>query len=79
MNENEIKRKFNIISEEVKPKPRIVRNCFRAFWVGGLICLIGQIIFNFLSLIHIEIIFSYGGTKKIEIKNILQILKKVMK
>ena len=49
MNENEIKRRFNIISEEVKPKPRIVRNCFRAFWVGGLICLIGQIIFNFLS------------------------------
>ena len=49
MKENEIKRKFNIISEEVKPKPRIVRNCFRAFWVGGLICFIGQMIFNFLS------------------------------
>ena len=25
----------------------ILRNCFNAFWVGGLICSIGQIIFSF--------------------------------
>ena len=25
----------------------IVKNCFNAFWVGGLICSIGQIIFDF--------------------------------
>lgn len=28
------------------PNSPIVKNCFNAFWVGGLICLIGQIILN---------------------------------
>lgn len=30
-----------------QPKRPIVKNCFRAFWVGGTICLIGQGIENF--------------------------------
>ena len=29
------------------PNSPILRNCFNAFWVGGLICSIGQIIFSF--------------------------------
>lgn len=32
---------------EKTPNSPIVKNCFNAFWVGGLICTIGQIIFNF--------------------------------
>ena len=28
------------------PNSPILKNCFNAFWVGGLICTIGQIIFN---------------------------------
>lgn len=28
------------------PNSPIVKNCFNAFWVGGLICVIGQIIMN---------------------------------
>ena len=28
------------------PNSPIIRNCFNAFWVGGLICSIGQIILN---------------------------------
>jgi stage V sporulation protein AC len=30
-----------------QPKPAYVKNCFRAFWTGGLICAIGQVFFNF--------------------------------
>ena len=29
------------------PNSPILKNCFNAFWVGGLICSIGQIIFSF--------------------------------
>ena len=29
------------------PNSPILKNCFNAFWVGGLICSIGQIIFNY--------------------------------
>lgn len=28
------------------PKPNYIKNCIRAFWVGGTICIIGQIINN---------------------------------
>ena len=30
--------------EELSPKSPIGKDCFRAFWVGGLICLLGQLI-----------------------------------
>ena len=29
------------------PNSPILKNCFNAFWVGGLVCSIGQIIFSF--------------------------------
>ena len=32
------------------PNSPILKNCFNAFWVGGLICSIGQIIFSFCQL-----------------------------
>ena len=33
------------------PKSPIVKDCFNAFWIGGLICLLGQLAMNgFLSL-----------------------------
>lgn len=39
------------------PNSPILKNCFNAFWVGGLICSIGQIILN--------ICVSYGIDKQI--------------
>ena len=27
--------------------PLYSKNCFNAFWVGGLICIIGQLIFDY--------------------------------
>ena len=32
--------------DKKSPNSPILKNCFNAFWVGGLICSIGQIIFN---------------------------------
>lgn len=29
------------------PDSPILKNCFNAFWVGGLICIIGQLIFDY--------------------------------
>lgn len=41
-NENKIKERFKEISNEVSPKSHLLRNCFRAFFVGGILCDIGQ-------------------------------------
>lgn len=49
VNENTIIEKFNQLIKEVKPKTKIVRNCARAFLVGGLICDLGQVIINILN------------------------------
>ncbi|WP_346938357.1 stage V sporulation protein AC [uncultured Clostridium sp.] len=46
--ESKIKAKFQNVYENSKPKPTIFKNSFRAFWTGGLICVIGEVIFKIL-------------------------------
>ena len=41
--------KVSDLKKEVEPKPQIVKNCIRAFLVGGLICDLGQIIMTVLK------------------------------
>lgn len=49
--EERMKQRFQTISSEVRPKSKIIRNCINAFLVGGLICVIGQLVMNyFISL-----------------------------
>ncbi|MDZ7543553.1 stage V sporulation protein AC, partial [Clostridium perfringens] len=43
-NEQQIMDKFQTIANQTNPKPKLVRNCVRAFLVGGAICTIGQIL-----------------------------------
>lgn len=43
ISEKEIQERFKNIANTINPKPRIVRNCARAFLVGGAICTLGQI------------------------------------
>ena len=33
--------------DKTSPNSPIFKNCFNAFWVGGLICVIGQLIFDY--------------------------------
>ncbi|MHB8124111.1 MAG: stage V sporulation protein AC [Desulfitobacteriaceae bacterium] len=37
---------YQALSKQITPKPTVVKNTIRAFFVGGLICMIGQIISN---------------------------------
>ena len=40
-------KEYNEYVNKKSPDSPILKNCFNAFWVGGLICSIGQIIFDF--------------------------------
>lgn len=43
------KEEYQKIVEEVMPKSNLVKNCLNAFWVGGTICAVAQIITNSLD------------------------------
>ena len=43
----ETKKEYQDYVDKKSPNSPILKNCFNAFWVGGLICSIGQLIFNF--------------------------------
>mgnify|MGYP002520850611 CR=1 FL=1 len=43
----ETKKDYQNYVENKSPNSPILKNCFNAFWVGGLICSIGQIILDF--------------------------------
>lgn len=40
-------KKYNEYVKQKSPNSPILKDCFNAFWVGGLICSIGQIILDF--------------------------------
>lgn len=37
---------YGKLVKDLSPKSPILKNCINAFWVGGLICMIGQLIMN---------------------------------
>ena len=39
-------REYGKMIEEMAPKSPMIKDCFNAFWIGGLICTIGQLILN---------------------------------
>lgn len=43
----ETKQEYSEYVDKKSPNSPIFKNCFNAFWVGGLICSIGQIIMDF--------------------------------
>ena len=40
---------YNRYIERLSPPSPMWKNCLNAFWTGGLICLLGQVIFNLFS------------------------------
>ena len=38
---------FQALTEELAPRSPMGKDCFHAFWIGGLICTIGQVFLNF--------------------------------
>lgn len=53
------KEEYQTYVDEKTPNSPILKNCFNAFWVGGLICSIGQIIFEFCKIRGIDETNSY--------------------
>ena len=47
MKEINTSKDYNDYVDKKTPNSPILKNCFNAFWVGGLICSIGQIIFDY--------------------------------
>lgn len=50
----ETKQEYLDYVDKKSPNSPILKNCFNAFWVGGLICSIGQIIFDFCKFKGLE-------------------------
>lgn len=48
-NEQEKAKKYNQYVENKTPKPDLLKDMFNAFWVGGLICTVGQFFSNFYT------------------------------
>ena len=38
---------YQTLTDELAPRSPIGKDCFHAFWIGGLICTIGQVFLNF--------------------------------
>lgn len=47
MNPLETNKDYQNYVDKKSPNSPILKNCFNAFWIGGLICSIGQIIMDF--------------------------------
>lgn len=56
----ESKEEYQKYVDQKTPNSPILKNCFNAFWVGGLICVIGQFIFEFCQYRQINETNSYA-------------------
>ncbi|MHC1750298.1 MAG: stage V sporulation protein AC [Cellulosilyticaceae bacterium] len=52
-----LKKNYQEVVKQHSPKNALLKNCFRAFWVGGAICALGQGLTN---------LYMYLGMEKIE-------------
>lgn len=59
MNPLETPEQYSNYVDKKSPNSPIYKNCFNAFWVGGLICSVGQIIFDFCKFKGMETTPSY--------------------
>ena len=39
-------KEYQKLVKEISPRSPIGKDCFHAFWIGGLICVIGQVLLN---------------------------------
>ena len=47
-------RQYAKLVSEMAPKSPIKKDCFHAFWIGGLICAIGQLLINGYTALGLE-------------------------
>ncbi len=58
MDNIETKKQYQDYVDKKSPNSPIIKNCFNAFWVGGLICSVGQLIFDFCRFRGLELQIS---------------------
>ena len=58
MNPQDTKKEYQNYVDKKTPNSPILKNCFNAFWVGGLICGIGQLINSYCKYIGFDIQIS---------------------
>ena len=47
-------REYSKLIKDMEPKSPIWKDCLNAFWIGGLICTIGQLIMNGYSMLGLD-------------------------
>ena len=47
-------REYGKLVQSMAPKSPIKRDCFNAFWIGGLICVLGQLFLNAYTALGLE-------------------------
>lgn len=52
-------KEYQTYVDKKSPNSPILKNCFNSFWVGGLICVIGQIILEICKYRGLELEMSY--------------------
>lgn len=52
-------KEYQTYVDKKSPNSPILKNCFNSFWVGGLICVIGQIILEICKYRSLELEMSY--------------------
>lgn len=56
----ESKEEYQKYVDKKTPNSPIIKDCFNSFWVGGLICTIGQLIFEFCRFRNVDETTSYA-------------------
>ena len=47
-------KQYDALVREMSPKSPIGKDCFNAFWIGGLICVLGQVFINLYTSMGLE-------------------------
>ena len=45
---------YQKLAKQMAPKSPLLRDCFHAFWIGGLICVLGQLAMNGFQALGLE-------------------------
>ncbi len=62
---DQMKDKYPQMVDEISPKNKVLMNSLKAFWVGGVICTLGQVITNMLIQFGLTEIEAAGFTSVI--------------
>ena len=47
-------KQYDALVREMSPKSPMGKDCFHAFWIGGLICVLGQVLINWYQNLGLE-------------------------